>query len=547
MRRRRLLDTHVSAGRVRWLVLIGLMGVVAEATVAATPSLLLVIANVAAVAALVVWTSLRIDALQARAANLGAQARLDQAALASLDEPLVVLALDGTVARWNAAAARCFGRTHEVAIGRRFASLVGSELAAEAASRAARAARGEPQGPWDLPAFSAGGPPRDLALTFSAVRDAAGARVGVVVAARDTTAERQGEVQFRAVVEACPSGVLVVDGAGAIALANTEAARMFGDDRLVGRAIDSLLPARFRGGHQRLRAEFTAAPTARKMGVGREVHGVRADGGEFPLEIGLSPLCTAEGTFTLATLIDITERKRQEDDLRRSNAELEQFAYVASHDLQEPLRMIANFTELLGRRYRGQLDERADKYIHYVVDGAKRMQRLIADLLEYSQVGSQAKPFARVELQAIFEQVRRTFEPAIREAGAVVEATTPLPAVFGDEGQLRQLLQNLIANALKFRADRPPRVAVAAARKGGRWELSVADNGIGIEAQYAERIFQMFERLHARGEFEGSGIGLAIAKRIVERHGGRIWFESTPGAGATFFALLPAPPAEGKA
>lgn len=240
------------------------------------------------------------------------------------------------------------------------------------------------------------------------------------------------------------------------------------------------------------------------------------------------------------TVQDITERKRYDDELRRSNAELEQFAYVASHDLQEPLRMVASYTELLAQRYKGKLDERGDKYIFYAVDGAKRMQRLVSDLLAYSRVGSEGKPLETVATDAVLARVLEMLAPLILEAGAVVEVT-PLPEVQGDESQLAQLFQNLIGNAVKFRGTQTPRVCIDARPDAGRWVFSVADNGIGIEPQYTEQIFQMFQRLHARDEYEGSGIGLAIAKRIVERHGGKLWFESTPGMGTTFhFSLLSA-------
>jgi light-regulated signal transduction histidine kinase (bacteriophytochrome) len=277
------------------------------------------------------------------------------------------------------------------------------------------------------------------------------------------------------------------------------------------------------------------------------VHGLRRDGTLVPLEIGLSPIEMPDGDFMLATLIDITERKQRDDELRRSNADLEQFAYIASHDLQEPLRMVASYTELLEERYKGRLDERADKYIFYAVDGAKRMQRLVADLLAFSRVGSQGKPLKPVDTAAVLAEVLRVLGPRLREAGADVQAD-PLPPVMADEDQLFQLLQNLVGNALKFRSEAPPRIRISAVREGDAWRFAVADNGIGIEPQYSERIFQMFQRLHERGRYEGSGIGLSIVKRILERHGGRIWLQSTPGQGSTFFFTLPAlaPTAEGR-
>ena len=246
-----------------------------------------------------------------------------------------------------------------------------------------------------------------------------------------------------------------------------------------------------------------------------------------------------------AMLARVQERdqalRAKSDELRRSNADLEQYAYIASHDLQEPLRMVANYTDLLAERYRGRLDERADKYIHYVTDGAKRMQRLVADLLAYSRVGSAGGRMQRVSMETIFRNVVASLGPMIRETGATIETAAPLPTVIGDEVQLNQLLQNLIGNAIKFRSARTPRVVLSAEFTDNRWQLSVQDNGIGIDQQYAERVFQMFQRLHERGLYEGSGIGLAIAKRIVDRHGGRIWFESVVDQGTTFFFTLEPP------
>lgn len=204
--------------------------------------------------------------------------------------------------------------------------------------------------------------------------------------------------------------------------------------------------------------------------------------------------------------------------------------------------MVASFTELLAERYRGQLDERAHKYIHFAVDGARRMQRLIVDLLSFARVGSQGQPLAPVDAGAALQGVLKVLADPIASASASVQVG-PLPWVLADDGQLRQLLQNLLGNALKFRGERPPEIAVTAARRGDRWCFSVRDNGIGIEPQYADRIFQMFQRLHERDRYEGSGIGLAIARRIVGRHRGEIWFDSQPGLGTTFhFTLLPAPP-----
>ncbi|HEX9445544.1 MAG TPA: GAF domain-containing protein, partial [Candidatus Binatia bacterium] len=226
------------------------------------------------------------------------------------------------------------------------------------------------------------------------------------------------------------------------------------------------------------------------------------------------------------------------DELARSNTELQHFAYIASHDLQEPLRMVASYVQLLARRYRGRLGADADEFIGFAVDGATRMQALINALLSYSRVGTQGSAFAPTECEAVLDGALAGLKAAIQESGATVTRAA-LPAVMGDAAQLGQLFQNLIGNAIKFHNHNAPEVHVAAEPHGQEWRFSVRDNGIGLDAQYAERVFVMFQRLHAKGEYPGTGIGLAVCKKIVERHGGRIWVESEPGRGATFYFTLP--------
>jgi len=246
--------------------------------------------------------------------------------------------------------------------------------------------------------------------------------------------------------------------------------------------------------------------------------------------------------------VDVTSQKEIEerleesrDELERSNKELEQFAYVTSHDLQEPLRKIKSFTELLARRYQGQLDEKGDKYISYITGGATRMQGLINDLLTYSRVSTRGKKFTSTSAETVLESALSNLQVATRESGAQV-THDPLPFIKADPTQMLQLFQNLVGNAVKFRGELAPKVHVSVKEDGDRWLFRVRDNGIGLDMKQAERIFQVFQRLHPRGEYPGTGIGLAVCRRIVERHGGRIWVESEPGKGSTFFFTIPLNP-----
>ena len=223
----------------------------------------------------------------------------------------------------------------------------------------------------------------------------------------------------------------------------------------------------------------------------------------------------------------------------RSNRELEQFAYVASHDLREPLRMVTSFSQLLEERYKGRLDPDADEFIHYIVDGGIRMDALVNDLLEFSRITSRAKPFEPTDMNAVVGDALRNLSVAIQESGVAVQSDV-LPTVSVDRSQMVQVFQNLIANAIKFRGKNHPEIRIGATRQGDEWVFSVSDNGIGIDPAYWDKIFEIFKRLHTREEYPGTGIGLAICRRIVERHGGRIWVESEEGKGSTFFFSLPA-------
>jgi PAS domain S-box-containing protein len=376
----------------------------------------------------------------------------------------------------------------------------------------------------------------------------------VTAAIRDISVRKEAEKhlarmegRYRGLLEAAPDAMVVVNQQGDIVLLNVQAENQFGYHRneLLGQPMKNIIPAGFA---ERLIADAlrsTEDALAQQIGTGIEITGRRKDGTEFPIEIMLSPLESAEGVLVTAAIRDITTRKVAEahllykvEELNRSNEELGQFAYIASHDLQEPLRMVASYTQLLARRYKGRLDSDADEFITFAVDGANRMQRLIQDLLAYSRVGTKGKDLLETSSEEALQRAILNLRGAIADSGAML-THDPLPAVLADETQLVQLFQNLIGNAIKYQNPGVPRIHISAMKNGGgRWTFSVHDNGLGIDPQYFERIFVMFQRLHKREEFAGTGIGLAICKKIVERHGGEISVQSQPGKGSTFsFAL----------
>ena len=330
-------------------------------------------------------------------------------------------------------------------------------------------------------------------------------------------------------------------------LLNVQAEKQFGysRDELIGQKVKNLIPEGFA---ERLVADALRSAEdalAQQIGTGIELIGRRKNGSDFPIELMLSPLESAEGILVTAAIRDITTRKKGEADLlnkmeelNRSNEELGQFAYIASHDLQEPLRMVASYTQLLSRRYKGKLDSDADDFIAFAVDGAGRMQRLIQDLLTYSRVGTKGQDLLETSSEEALQHALINLRGSIEASGAQV-THDPLPIVTADEMQLIQLFQNLVGNAIKYQSPGVPEVHISAIQNGGKkWMFSVKDNGLGIDPQYFEKIFGMFQRLHKREEFAGTGIGLAICKKIVERHGGSIAVESEPGKGSTFsFAL----------
>jgi PAS domain S-box-containing protein len=392
-------------------------------------------------------------------------------------------------------------------------------------------------------------------------------KVGVFVELSRNTAllQRQADIlgkaeqKFRSLLEAAPDAMVISSEDGRISLVNSQVEAIFGFRReeLIGENVRVLVP------DWRVQTSGSESPASVERHV--ELWATRKSGHQFPVELSLSPLQTEEGLLVTTAIRDITQRRLAEDAIRelnmtleqrvaarteelqesnealsQSNDDLNQFAYAASHDLQEPLRMVSLYSQMLQRKYGHKLDAEADEFISFIVGGAKRMEQLLRDLLTYSQTGSASGegPLAPVDCAEAMRKVVLNLKASVEQNKATI-TWDALPTLHAHEIRLVQLLQNLVSNAIKYRSEAPPVIHVSAERRGPEWHFAVQDNGIGIDPEYAHEIFRIFRRLHGQ-DYPGTGIGLAICQRIVERYGGRIWVESARGRGSRFCFTLPA-------
>jgi PAS domain S-box-containing protein len=484
------------------------------------------------------------DALKRQSDQLREQATL----LDLVRDGILVRDLYGTIVYWSAGAREMYGFDRHQALGHVSHTLLKAEYPQPLVEIEAQVMR---DGFWEghVVHTTHGGQRLFIESRWTLTRTERGAPEGFLEVNRDITQRKHAqdsladsEMRFRAVSETAIEGIISMDETGVITYWNPGAARLFGrvPKDVVGMPMSLVMAEPFLTPHH---ARLDEPAVGRTF----ETIGRRADGTEFPIEISLSAWSNTQGHKLFTAIVrDITERKDAElaleakaEELSRSNQELEQFAYVASHDLQEPLRMVSNYTQLLGRRYKDKLDGDANEFIDFAVDGAKRMQELIHDLLAYARVGTRGKEFKPIESREIVTDAVANLSGAIEDSHAEI-ILDDLPAVTCDASQLVQVFQNLMGNAIKFsRPGSPPVVRVSAIHDAGAWEFTVADNGIGIEPKYFDRIFQMFQRLHTRQEYPGTGIGLSLCRKIVERHGGRIRVESTPGQGTRFSFTIP--------
>ena len=350
---------------------------------------------------------------------------------------------------------------------------------------------------------------------------------------------------FAAIVQSSHDAIISKDKNGIIISWNPAAEELYGypAEEAIGRHISLIVPPELRAGElENILTHLRTSDATQRV----ETERLTKTGEHIEVEVRISAIRNSKGELLGASSIahDIGARKRVErefarwrDQLAKSNAELERFAYVASHDLQEPLRMVASYLQLIAQRYKGRLDADADEFIAYAVDGANRMKTMIADLLKYSRAG-EGDAFETIDAGVALDQALANLQLAIAETGATV-TRGPMPMVRGIAPEIAELFQNLISNALKFHAAQPPQIHISADRTGSAWEFAVGDNGIGIAPEYKDKIFEIFRRLHSREKYPGTGIGLTVCRKIVLHHGGQIGVESEVGTGATFRFTLP--------
>jgi PAS domain S-box-containing protein len=452
--------------------------------------------------------------------------------------------LDGIIQSWNAGAQRIFGYTAEEAIGKSVTMLIPSDHADEEPEILRRIRKGERIEHYDTVRCRKDGSLVDISETVSPVIDERGRVIGASKIARDITERKRAEEGLRrlaAIVESSDDAIISKNLDGIIQTWNIGAERIFGytGEEAIGQPVTLLIPP----DHADEEPEIL-----RRIRMGARVEHYetlrrRKDGSLVDISLTVSPITDERGKVIGASKIarDISERKQAEAELRRTNADLEQFAYSASHDLQEPIRNVAIYTEILNRHCGDKLDQQAREYVSFIGDSARRMDALVKGLLTYLHSGNTDESWEMVDTGAALAGALANLAATIQETQTIV-TNDPLPRVRMRTGQMEHIFQNLVGNAIKYSRDgEPPRIHVAAGRAGRTWRFSIKDNGIGIAPQYQERVFGIFKRLHSEAKYSGTGIGLSICKRIVEAHGGRIWVESEgDGMGSTFCFTLPA-------
>jgi PAS domain S-box-containing protein len=479
-----------------------------------------------------------------------------RALLEAAPDAMVIVDHHGKIVLTNTQTTRLFGYTAQELLGQPVEILIPEGARKDHASHRdvySRSPRARPMGVgMELSGRRKDGSEFPVEISLSPLETPEGTLVTSAI--RDITDRKKAELKFRALLEAAPDAMVIVDQFGKIVLANAQTEKLFGYTRqeILGQPVELLMPQAARKRHEVHRGAYNQAPRTRPIHSGLDLTGRRKDGSEFPAEISLSPLQTPEGTFVTSAVRDITERKNAEAirarhaaelaqanrELAETNKELESFSYSVSHDLRAPLRHIDGFSRILAEEYKTRLDSDGQHYLQRIVDGAQQMGRLVDDLLKLSRVGRQEAEYRLVDLNDVVEGVQANLGEDAGERG-IDWRIAPMPAVECDPGLIKQVFTNLMANSVKFTAKREHAVIeVGCTEQDGERVFYVRDNGVGFDLKYADKLFGVFQRLHRQEEFEGTGVGLATVQRIIHKHGGRIWVNSAPDQGATFYFTL---------
>lgn len=462
--------------------------------------------------------------------------------LENMSDAFIATNVDFKIVQWNKAAELVYGWKADEVMGRSILDLITTEYVNSAREQALQKVMTE--GVWSGKVVQTCKDGRSVIIhsTVSLMKDEAGNVIGLAAVNREDTDAKQAEERFRLAVESAPNAIIMIDPQGKIVLVNSQTEKYFGylRDELTGASVERLVPTRFKDVHSGHREKFETSPQIRAMGVGRELYALRKNGSEFPVEIGLAPIMMQEGTFILATIVDITERKLAEEETHRLNKELEAFSYSVSHDLRAPLRSIDGFSSALVNKYSAILDESGLHYLTRIRANVGRMGKMIDDLLLLAKMTRHELKLKTVDLSTMVKDILEELmaqdtERKVRfEIGEQIEAEC-------DAGLIQNVLLNLLENAWKFtskQSDALIQFGLSENKRFGRSIYFVRDTGVGFEMDHADKLFNTFQRLHTEDEFPGSGIGLAIVQRIIHRHGGRIWAEAAPDKGATFFFTL---------
>jgi PAS domain S-box-containing protein len=506
---------------------------------------------------LIIWAAAAVDRSEAEQVKVEEGRERLAAIVESSDDAIISKTLDGTITAWNRGAEKVFGYSSAEAVGKSTQMLFPPERANEEADILMRIGRGESIEHFETVRVRKDGTHIDVSVTISPIRNSNGVIMGASKIARDVSERKraeealcQSDARRKFALETAKLGDWELNLTTLVATRSLLHDQIFGYESLLPEwNFDIFLRHVHPEDRKRVREHFQSCASqgrgwefeCRIVCPNGDIRSIWACGDHYRDSLS--------GTTRMSGIVqDITSRKHAEAELARSNRELEQFAYVASHDLQEPLRMVASYTQLLSDRYSGKLDENANKFLGYAREGAVRMQVLIQDLLSFSRVVRDGATRKSVDCNVALDEALQSLTSAIEESGAVVTHAT-LPTVWADQTQVAQVFQNLIGNAIKFHNGAPPECSVQVEKSGHEWLFSVSDNGIGIAPEYTESIFVVFQRLHARTEYPGNGIGLAICKKIIEHYGGTIWVKSKVGQGSSFKFTLPAaaPEEEGRA